>query len=153
MGRITAQVFWRGTPVACYPGNLAFRIATLEAPRCCSSCSYHLQQCIEIMVAVRMLLLVITKACLTLCYLTLASSRTKFACLPPEGLQGHIFLLQSQYLHDCEYWNARNDKCRAYKSLEAMLKADPEKPIEMPFSAADGRLWGHYNIDGPNARR
>ena len=64
------------------------------------------------------------------------------------------FVLQSAFLHACEYWSRTKDAKAAYKMLQDMLKADPDRPVEVPFSEAEARLWGTYGVKpGPLTQR
>ena len=64
------------------------------------------------------------------------------------------FILQSSFLHKCLFWSHTRDKRGAYKMLVEMLKTDPERPVEVPFTEAEARLWGTYHLDeAPSSRR
>lgn len=64
-------------------------------------------------------------------------------------------VLQSAFMHACVYWTRTTDtKKGAYKLLVDMLRADPETPVDIPFSEAEARLWGTYNVKpGPLTQR
>ena len=69
-------------------------------------------------------------------------------------IQDSKILLQGAFLHACEYWAQQRDKKGAYKQLEAMLKLDSERPVDMPYSEADARLWGTLGVKpGPLTKR
>ena len=55
-------------------------------------------------------------------------------------------MVQSAFMHACKYWNRVTDPKHAFKHLQGMLKADPERSVEVPFSEAEARLWATYNV-------
>ena len=54
-------------------------------------------------------------------------------------------VLQSAFHHACEYWNHTKDRKGGIQAACSICsKADPERPVEVPFSEAAARLWGTY---------